>query len=712
MNKQIFKKKIFCNKAKCLPLLLVIVGALSYINSLNGPFIFDDEPNILYNYNIRSLWPLGKAISPPAMSGLGGRPILSLSLALNYAISGYSVWSYHAVNLVIHILAGLTLYGIVRRTLLGDRLKDRFGAHAAVLAWIIAAIWVVHPIQTESVTYVIQRAESLMGLFYLMTLYTAVLAMQSQRPAVWSVMSAFCCGLGMVTKEVTVTAPVIVLLYDRAFVSGSFVSALRRRWGLYALLAATWGLLAIAMWSSPSSETVGFSTGISASDYALNQCIVIVRYLRLCLWPTKLCLFYNWPIVKDFGRILPPMLFILAILGTTAWGLIRNHWWAYLSAWFFVILAPTSSFVPIKDLAFEHRVYLPLAGPVALLVAGGYILLQKLAKRFHRSKETGGSLIKGGTESCLGIILVIAIITMLILTTISRNKDYQSAASIWQTVIDVVPDNHRAYYNLGIAFKAQGNLDEAIRQYRKALDLKPNYAKAYCNLGEAFRNQGNLGEAVLQYRKALHLKPKFAIAHHNLGVALSAQGKLNEAVSHYRQAIQINPNDALLYNGLGSALQSQGKFDKAISNYRQALQINPKFVSACNNLGMALQLQDRLDEAISYFRQALQINPDLASANNNLAWVLATAKDTKFYNPTEAVKFALRACELTEYNNPNFLDTLAVAYAAAGRFAEAVKYAEKAVDLATSSNQLQLAEEIKGRLEFYKNGKAYRDSAK
>ncbi len=709
MNKQVFEKKEF-RVSSILPLLLIVIGALAYANSFTGPFIFDDGPNIVDNPNIRSLWPLSKAMSAPTLSGLGGRPILSLSLALNYAISEYSVWSYHAVNLAIHLLAGLMLYGIVRRTLLSDQLRDRFGNHAAMLAWIIATIWVVHPIQTESVTYIIQRAEALMGLFYLATLYAAILAMRSQRPGILYLIAAVCCGLGMVTKEVTVTAPVIVLLYDRAFVAGSFASALRRRWRLYALLAATWGVLAIAMWSRPTSETIGFATGISASDYALNQCIVIVHYLRLCMWPSNLCLFYNWPIVKEFSRILPSMLLILPMLAILAWGLASNRRWSYLGVWFFAILAPTSSFVPISDLVFEHRVYLSLAGLIALVVTTGYLLLQKLSKRFHRSKEAGGGLIIGRVESRLGIIVVIVTIAALTLTTISRNKDYHSATSIWQTVVDVAPDNHRAYYNLGIAFKAQGNLDEAIRQYRKALHLKPSYPKAYCNLGEIFRNQGNLDEAVIQYRKALRLEPDFAIAHNNMGVALAAQGKLNEAIRHYHQAIQIDPNNASAYNGLGSALQSQGKFDKAISYYRQAIQIDPEYAAAHSNLGVALQLQGRPDEAIGHYRQAIQIDPDLASAHNNLAWILATCPDPGVRKEKQAIKFAELAAELTNYKNAEVLDSLAVAQAATGQFDQAEATAQKAIEIASNAKNNELAAIISKRLKLYKQKKPYQES--
>jgi hypothetical protein len=214
-----------------LPLLLVIVGSVAYATSFKGAFLFDDGVNIIENPNVRSLWPLTGAMSAPSTSGLTTRPIVCLSLALNYALCGYAVWGYHAFNLAVHLLAGLTLYGIVRRSLLSERLQARFGEHAEVLAWAAATIWTVHPLQTESVTYIIQRCESMMGLFYLLTLYTVIRAIQSRRVVAWSVAAVLCCALGMATKEVMVTAPVVVLLYDRAFGAGSLASALRLRWG-------------------------------------------------------------------------------------------------------------------------------------------------------------------------------------------------------------------------------------------------------------------------------------------------------------------------------------------------------------------------------------------------------------------------------------------------------------------------------------------------
>mgnify|MGYP001599237801 CR=1 FL=1 len=223
--------------------LVIAVAALAaYANTFHAPLTFDDIPSITDNPSILQVWPPGKALSPPGGWGfsVSGRPLLNYSLAVNYAISGFEVWSYHVLNLLIHILAGLTLYGLVWRTLRRPPLADRFGSQARSLALVIAGVWTLHPLQTEAVTYIIQRAESLMGLFFLLTLYGFVRSVDSPRPARWRVVAVAACLLGVGTKEITALAPVLVFLYDRTFVSGSFAGAWRKHRGRYLSLVATW----------------------------------------------------------------------------------------------------------------------------------------------------------------------------------------------------------------------------------------------------------------------------------------------------------------------------------------------------------------------------------------------------------------------------------------------------------------------------------------
>ncbi|HUJ71275.1 MAG TPA: hypothetical protein VLZ30_03470, partial [Verrucomicrobiae bacterium] len=365
---------------KCMPWLVIVAGLLAYLNSFTGPFIFDDPQSILENRTIQHLWPIWQSLSPPHDNGItvAGRPLVNLSLAVNYALGGTEVQGYHVVNLIIHILAGLTLLGVVRRTLLQPKLRERFGAAANGLALAVAVLWTVHPLQTESVTYIVQRAESIMGLFYLLTLYCFIRATESQRFRLWYGLCIGACALGMASKEVMASAPLMVLLYDRTFVSGSFGEAWLRRWKLYLKLAGTWILLGYLVFFTGSFHNAVINArmrGIGRWTYLLTEPAVMLHYLRLSVWPHPLCFDYNgWPLAGTWPGILLPALVIVILLGTIAWACKINSAWGFLGAWFFLILAPSSSFVPTDSPAYEHRMYLPLAAVVVAVVMGIYAL--------------------------------------------------------------------------------------------------------------------------------------------------------------------------------------------------------------------------------------------------------------------------------------------------------------------------------------------------
>jgi len=388
--------------------LLALAALGAYWNSFNVPFLLDDSLAIGDNPSLRHLGRIGDVLSPPTTGATAARPLLNLAFALNYAGGGLSVCGYHAVNLLIHICAGLALLGIVRRTLLLPALRLRYGEAALPLATFAALLWTLHPLQTEAVTYLSQRAESLMGLFYLLTLYGFVRAAPSVadvgrdrrippgsppvaagfgdpalQPAAiggskwWLGLSVAACFCGMATKQVMVTAPVLVLLYDRAFVSGSFRSALANRRWYYASLAATWLWLGFLMHQSPlAAVSVGFQSGVGRLTYALTELRVVTEYLKLAFWPHPLVFDYGTEILATYPlTVVPYALILAAILVGVAFAWRRSPMMAFLGSWFFLILAPTSTVVPIaKQPMAESRVYLPLAAVVVFVTLGSYAL--------------------------------------------------------------------------------------------------------------------------------------------------------------------------------------------------------------------------------------------------------------------------------------------------------------------------------------------------
>ena len=586
------------------PLLVLMAALAAYHNSFTAPFVFDDV-SIADTRELHQLWSLRLLASTT-------RPLVQLSLALNYAIGGLNVVGYHAFNLAIHVLAAMALFGVVVRTLRTPRLGARWNDAAASVALAVSLVWAVHPLQTESVTYVVQRAESLMALSYLLTLYCVIRGADSSRPRSWYAAAVVACTLGMLSKPVMVTAPITVLLYDRTFLACSWGRAWRERQALYAGLAATWILLAsLLAGHHESAATAGFAMrDLTALGYARSQPGVILHYLRLAFWPRGLVLDYAWPVANGVGAVAFPALALAGLGSLTLWSFRRQRELGFLGATFFLVLAPSSSVIPIKDLAFEHRMYLPLAALVALAIICGRLLIQgaTLGVRFERRVTAG---------------LTAALVVMLTMLTVARNRDYRSAISMWTDVAVKRPVNARARNNLGDALFEEGKVEEAIAQLRTALQLDPAYAHAHNNLGRALAARGKYEEAQSHYGEALRLNPNYAEAQNNLGFALVEQGRYTEAQAHYGEALRLKPDYAEAQNNLGVALMRQGRLDEAMAHYAEALHLKPDYAEAYSNLGNALARQGKMADAVREFVQALRISPGYAEVHYNLALVLA-----------------------------------------------------------------------------------------
>ena len=587
-------------------LILATLGV--YWNSFNVPLLLDDSLAIVDNPSIRYLDHLGDVLTPPATGTTAARPLLNLSLALNYAAGGLSVRGYHAVNLLIHVCAGLVLLGIVRRTLLGPGLRHRYGGAALPLATFAACLWTLHPLQTESVTYISQRAESLMGLFYLLTLYGFIRSVTAESRNCWPILSVAACFCGMATKQVMVTAPVLVLLYDRACVSGSFRSALTNRRWYYASLAASWvGLAGLMHRSSLAATDVGFQTGVSGLTYALTELRVVTDYLKLAFWPHPLVFDYGREIlVTDPLTVVPYALIVVALLVGVAIAWRKSPMAGFLGAWFFLILAPTSTVVPIAAQPMaESRMYLPLAAAAVLVTLLGYEL---------------------GRRRAFVVLSIMAV--GLGLLTARRNHDYRSELSLWEDTVARQPQNFRAHSGLAAAIgKIPGRLPEAIAHYEEALRLNSVSPEAHNNLALALAQMpGRLPEAIAHYQEALRLKPDDAEAHGNLANALAqVPGRLPDALAHYDAALRLRPDKAETHNNLANVLAAMpGRWSDAMAQYEAAFRLNPAYAEAHNNLAGALAARPgRLTDALAHYEAALRIKPDFAEAHAGLAGALA-----------------------------------------------------------------------------------------
>ncbi|RME41788.1 MAG: tetratricopeptide repeat protein, partial [Planctomycetota bacterium] len=576
---------------------IAIAGLIVYANSFSGVFLFDDWFHIEQGVRIRRLWPPWGWLSSQ-------RPVVTLSLAVNYMVGGLRPGGYHAVNVAVHLLAGCVLYGVILRTLRRPVLRETFGSAARMPAFASALIWTVHPLQTESVTYIVQRSESMMGLAYLLTLYSAIRAFEARRPWGWFLVAIVCCILGMATKAVMITAPLIVLTYDVMFVSGSVREALGRRWAFYLALAATVGVL----WMTGTAPHVlGLSgrrahVGLAVSDvtplaYALTQGGVWVHYLRLALWPDDLCLDYGWPLASRVSDVVWPSLIVVPLVVGTVIACWKRKPIGFLGWWFVVILAPTSSVIPLKDPAFEHRMYLPLAAVVAAVVLGAYRVGQRRDSflSFPRWPAAWASLV--------------AVAVALGWRTADRNRDYESAVTMWADTVRKRPENLRARLALGTALVEAGRPAEAVSVFRRVLDRDPGNEQAYCGLGSALGRLGRLDEALQAEEAAIRLNPRLAAAHYNRGNLLLARGDPAGAMEAFEQAVKLAPGFIEARCNLALRLQERGRLDEAERHYRAALQRDPDHDKTNYNFGNLLLSRDRLEEAAACYRRALRRNP-------------------------------------------------------------------------------------------------------
>lgn len=631
-----------------------MVGFAAYLNGLDSPFIYDDVPAIEENEFIRQLWPPSVFFQAPENSPVAGRPVVSLTLAVNYALGGLDVVGYHVFNLLLHVGCALLLFGVVRRTLLGERLRSRFGDVSFELGFASALLWMLHPLHTEVIDYATQRTESLMGFFYLATLYAVIRAHDARRGGLWTAGAIVSCALGMAAKESMVTAPLAVLLYDSLFLMRSPLRALRARPALYGGLVASWGVLVALMWSGPRAASIGFSHGISALQYAGNQAEMLTTYLLLAFWPHPLVIDYGRPQAVTPGEVALPALGLAVLLGATLVALWRRPPLGFLGAWFFLLLVPTSSFVPIvTEVGAERRMYLSLAALVVGVVIAAHAVLRRLALPAPAGRQ-------------VGTVLTLVTAAILGLVTLGRNADYDTAVSIWQTAVEARPDNPRAIANLGEAVHGEGRLDEAIALYRRALEMDPERAVVHYNLGNALRSQGDRKAAVRQYLEAVRIDPDYARAHNNLANEFQLLGKLDLAITHYRRALEIQPRNAKAHYNLGEALRQQGELDAAIAEYRQAASIG------------------------------VEMRP---FAEASTALILATHSEPERRKPLEAVRLAEQAADATGHANPSLLMILSVTYASAGRTEEALRSAERALSEAESQGQLGLAQAVRAHLQ-------------
>jgi Tfp pilus assembly protein PilF len=604
------------------PLVLVAIGVAAYWGTLDAPFIFDDSNAIVDNPNIRELLPLSRSLSAPDQATVAGRPVAAFSLAVNYAASGLEPWSYHLVNIGIHILAGLLIFGILRRTLAGLAAKsgeahgppDRDRLPGSLFALAVAAVWLVHPLQTEVVTYVSTRTESLMALFFLLSLYALIRCGDSRRPLAWTVACITASALAMATKEVAVALPVVLLAYDAVFLSDGPAAGLRRRPALWAGLAATWLILLALVAGGARSETVGLRfADLTPLDYARTQVGVIWHYLHLSVWPHPLVLdYFDWPIARQGSPSLwlAAAVLVVAVLGSL-WLVWRRRWLGFIGVWFFAILAPTSSVVPIvSEVAAERRMYLPLAAVVVLVASAAWWSSRRLLP---------------GRRRAILATAAVAVCVALGSLTVARNRVYGSEIGIWRDTIEKRPGNARALENLAVVHVRRGEIERAAGLFRRAIEAAPGFADALEGLGGSLIDLGRRDEGVARLQQALAINPAAYHALENLGLIALDEGRFGDALEMLGRCAILKPDDPLTRLNLAKAHLVAGDLQKALAELEVAVRLAPDNALAQARLALLLAADGRTEEAGEHGRRALDLAPGDAEVRRTVEQAAARA---------------------------------------------------------------------------------------
>ncbi len=591
------------------PLLMLLAVAVIFIygQTLSGPFIFDDRNNIRENPHIRiSQINLKNLASAAFDSPSHRRPVANISFALNYYIHGYNVVGFHAVNIIIHVITGVLLYFFIQATFRTPALRSHYERYKWI-SFFTAAIWLVHPLQTQSVSYIVQRMNSMAAMFYILSFlcYAQLRVNPQKRSKRWLLSGCILTGiLALGTKQNTATLPFFLLLYEWYFFRDLSLKWLKDHLALLAGLLLLLAIVALIFLGLEPLDKIweGYAfRSFTPGQRLLTEMRVVIFYIGLFFWPhpSRLNLDHDFalsysltdPITTLFSMLAIALLLALAVSMAK-----KQRMISFGILWFLGNLVIESSIFAL-EIIFEHRLYLPSMMCSLVLV----LLVDRWAKPVW-----------------LKPLILCALAIVAAVWTYERNEIWRDRITIWEDCVKKSPHKARPYNNLGVALADDGQYSRAIAQYHKALQINPYYPNAYTNLGFALAKLGKVEESITQFLKALELKPRDYETLSNLGVALLLQKRHEEAIKYLSEAIALNPYFAKAHNNLGVALSRQGRVKEAIDHYSTALHLDPEYAEAYNNLGVALANQGRYEEAISQFSAALKIYPGYENARQNL----------------------------------------------------------------------------------------------
>ena len=587
---------------------IVVLGFLIYSNTFNSAFHFDDFDNIVDNAIIRSL------SNTQAMWEFSHTRVFAYwTFALNYHFSQFDVSSYHFLNIMIHLVTSCLVYWLTYLLLSSPVMKDYpVSRDKKALALMTAMLFVSHPLATQSVTYIIQRMASMAAMFYLLSIALYVMGRYTARSTRQYLLFAGCvvsAVLAMLTKENAFSIPFAIALVEVCFLrtDKNFISLKNSK----VLLIGTALCIFIAfgiykyssfLLSSFPADPDATDKSITAATYLFTQFGVILKYIQLLILPLHLNLDYDYKVVYHFSdaRSMGSLLLLLVILGLGIFLYKKQRLFAFGIFWFFLTLAIESSIIPLQDVIFEHRTYLPSFGFFLCMSYGVYLLLWKNYRR-----------------AAITVIAVIVGINSIL--AFDRNRVWKDEITLWTDVIEKSPNKARPYNNRGDDYVEAKQLKEAMSDFNKAIEINPKFVMAHYNRGNVYEKQEKYKESLDDYTTAIRLYPKFHKAYSNRGNIYKMLGRYDEAIVDYNQSINLEPNYYLAYNNRASVLIMQNKFEEAIADLNKCISLKPDLAEAYGNRGLiylkmgnpqmgCLDLKQAVDLGFEPARQVLMQN--------------------------------------------------------------------------------------------------------
>lgn len=622
-------------------LIISAVGFLIYSNTFTAPFIFDDESYIANNPAIKDFQYFKNPLRIHSATIIGAnfryalitRPLGYFTFALNYKMHGLDVAGYHVFNLFIHIFNALLVYALVLLTFRTPYFLNPHGRrsylnnpqHYTYIAFFAALMFISHPVQTQAVTYITQRFASLAAFFYLLSLVVYIKSRLSESgTGKWGFYSVALLAAisAMMVKEISFTLPITIALYEFMFLDGT----LKKRILYLIPFSLTMLIIPLALLAAKGKitdigsidETIRVFAPMSRWDYLATQFRVIVTYMRLLFFPVNQNLDYDFPIFHSFFNpsVLLSFIFLLLIFLFGVYLFYRSedihsedrHELKVISfgiLWFFITLSVESSIIPLSNVIFEHRLYLPSVGFFISAITSIVWVKRRLKPSLSMVDKT-----------ILPLLAVVALV--LSIASYARNGVWQNEERLLEDVVKKSPAKARPHNNLGVFYETQGRFKEAEREFKNAIRVKQVFAEAHNNLGMLYGKQGRFDEAIREFQATIEMRPDYARAHDNLGVLFDKQGRSEDAIREFQTVVKMSPDYAEGHDNLGVLYDRQGRFEDAIKEFQAAIELKPDLAEPHNNLGVVYGKRGLLKDAIREFRVAVRLRPDYAEAHNNL----------------------------------------------------------------------------------------------